>query len=220
MIVHFFRRYLDPSETLLEVLFGLIMALTMTVGARLLSERADIVGRELAVALLGCNVAWGVIDGAFYLLGTLFNRNRRTQFVKRVQAAAHEAEAMAAVREEFDLADEPRMRAEDKASLHASLVLLFRHADTARAHLRRDDWVAALLITILVSATAIPGLVPLLAFQDGFVALRVANVLQIGLLFLVGYGWARYTGSNRWWTGLAIALLGTVLVLLAVPLGG
>jgi hypothetical protein len=220
VIVGFFQRYLDPSETLLEVLFGLIMALTMTVGARLLSERADIVGLELAVALLGCNVAWGIIDGAFYLLGTRFNRNRRVQFVKRLQGAANELEAMAAVRDEFDLEGEPPMRAEDKARLHASLLELFRNAGTGRSHLRGDDYVAAVLIAVLVSTTAIPGLIPLLVLQDGFAALRVANVLQVGLLFVTGFWWAHYTGANRWWTGLAVALLGTALVLVAVPLGG
>jgi hypothetical protein len=220
MIVRFIERYLDPSETLLEVLFGLIMALTITVGARLLSERADIVGLELALALLGCNVAWGVIDGAFYLLGTIFNRNRRVQFVKRLQAAANEAEAIAAIEDEFDLEGEPPMRTEDKSNLHASLLQLFKHAGTGRAHLRPADWMAATLIAILVGVTAVPGLIPLLVLQDGFVALRVANGLQIGLLFFVGYWWAHYSGANRWLTGLAIALLGTALVLLAVPLGG
>jgi hypothetical protein len=220
MIVRFIERYLDPSETLLEVLFGLIMALTITVGARLLSERADIVGLELALALLGCNVAWGVIDGAFYLLGTIFNRNRRVQFVKRLQAAANEAEAIAAIEDEFDLEGEPPMRTEDKSNLHGSLLQLFKHAGTGRAHLRPADWMAATLIAILVGVTAVPGLIPLLVLQDGFVALRVANGLQIGLLFFVGYWWAHYSGANRWLTGLAIALLGTALVLLAVPLGG
>ena len=220
MIARFVDRYLDPSETLLEVLFGLIMALTITTGARLLSERADIVGLELAVALLGCNVAWGVIDAAFYLLGTIFNRNRRVQFVRRLQAAANETEALAAVRDEFDLEGEPPMRTEDKANLHTSLLRLFQHAGTARARLRADDWIAAILIAILVSVTAIPGLIPLLLIQDGFVALRVANAVQVGLLFFTGYWWAHYSGSNRWLTGLAIAMLGTALVLLAVPLGG
>lgn len=220
MIARFVGRYLDPSETLLEVLFGLIMALTITVGARLLSERADIVGMELALALLGCNVAWGVIDGAFYLLGTIFNRNRRVQFVKRLQVAANQTEALAAVMDEFDLEGEPSMRTEDKANLHTSLLQLFQNAGTGRVRLQSDDWIAALLIAILVSATAIPGLIPLLVIQDGFVALRVANALQVGLLFLVGFWWAKYSGSHRGLTGLAIALLGTALVLLAVPLGG
>ena len=219
MIVRFAERYLDPSETLLEVLFGLIMALTITAGARLLSPRADIVGLELALALLGCNIAWGVIDGAFYLLGEIFNRNRRAQFVKRLQAASNEAEAIAAVKDEFDLEGEP-LSAQHRANLHTHLRELFRDADTARARLRPDDWIAALLIAVLVSATAIPGLIPLLFIQDGFVALRVANALQVGLLFFVGYWWARYSGGNRFVTGLAIALLGTALVLLAVPLGG
>jgi len=220
MIVRFAERYLDPSETLLEVLFGLIMALTITTGARLLSERADIVGLDLALALLGCNIAWGVIDGALYLLGTIFNRNRRVRFVKRLQAASNDSEAIAAVRDQFDLEGEPPMRPQDKANLHTSLLELFKHAGTAPARLRPDDWIAAILIAILVSATAIPGLIPLLLFQDGFVALRVANALQVGLLFLVGYRWAHYSGGNRWLIGLTIALLGTALVLLAVPLGG
>ena len=220
MIARFVERYLDPSETLLEVLFGLIMALTITTGARLLSERADIVAVELALVLLGCSVAWGIIDGAFYLLGKIFNRNRRIQFIKRVQSAANETEALAAVREEFDLDGEPPMRAQDKVNLHTSLLELFRHASTTRAHLCAADGIAAVLIAVLVSTTAIPGLIPLLLFQDGFVALRVANALQVGLLYFVGYWWAHYSGSNRWLIGLAIALLGTALVLLAVPLGG
>jgi len=46
------------------------------------SERADIVGLELALALPGCTVAWGVMHGAFFLLGTIFNRSRRVQLVK------------------------------------------------------------------------------------------------------------------------------------------
>jgi VIT1/CCC1 family predicted Fe2+/Mn2+ transporter len=142
------------------------------------------------------------------------------QFVKRLQAAADETQALAAVRDEFDLEGEPPMRAEDKAKLHTSLLELFRHAGTARAQLRADDWIAAVLIAVLVSMTAIPGLIPLLLIQDGFVALRMANALQIGLLFFVGYWWAHYSGSNRWLVGLGIALLGTALVLLAVPLGG
>ena len=79
---------------------------------------------------------------------------------------------------------------------------------------------AAALIVVLVSMTAIPGLIPLLLFHDGFTALRVANALQVGMLFFGGYWWAHYSGGNPWFTGLVIAFIGTALVLLAVPLGG
>ena len=45
----FVHRYLDPSESLLEILFGLIMAFTITAGARLLSAPHElVVGEQLA----------------------------------------------------------------------------------------------------------------------------------------------------------------------------
>jgi hypothetical protein len=220
MLTRFIHRYLDPSETLLEILFGLIMALTLTAGARLLSERGEVDPAGLAGGLLGCNVAWGVIDAVFYLLGTIFNRNRRVQFVRRLRGAASHDEAIAAIKEEFGLEGEPAMRAGDKEAFYASLVELLGHAATARARFLRDDFVAAGLIVLLVSMTAIPGLISLLVVGDTYFALRVANVVQIGLLFLVGFGWAHYSGGNPWWTGLMIGLLGTGLVLISVALGG
>lgn len=220
MLAGFFHRYLDPSETLLEVLFGLIMALTLTAGARLLPEGPAIDPASLAVALIGCNVAWGIIDAVFYLLGTRFNRNRRVQLVHRLRATASEAEAVDIIREEFGLEGEPSMREKDRAAFHGSVLQMLRHAGIARARFLRDDFVAAVLIVLLVSATAIPGVLPLLLLDDSYEALRIANALQICLLFLVGYRWARHCGANPWQTGLTIALLGVGLVLIAVALGG
>jgi VIT1/CCC1 family predicted Fe2+/Mn2+ transporter len=220
MLAGFFHRYLDPSETLLEMLFGLIMALTLTAGARLLPEGQGIDAASLAAALIGCNVAWGIIDAVFYLLGTRFNRNRRVQLVHRLRATASEAEAIDMISEEFGLEGEPSMREEDRAAFHRSVLQMLRHAGIARARFLRDDFVAAVLIALLVSATAIPGVLPLLVLDDGYEALRIANVLQICLLFAIGYRWARHSGANPWRTGLTIALLGVGLVLIAVALGG
>jgi hypothetical protein len=216
----FLHRYLDPSETLLEVLFGLIMALTLTAGARLLSDPHDLDATGLAAALVGCNVAWGIIDAVFYLLGTRFDRNRRVRLVRKLQAATGELEAVDLIRAEFGLEGEPPMREEDREAFYRSLLQMLRHAGIVRARFLRDDYVAVVLVAVLVSATAIPGVLPLLLLDDGYTALRIANVLQICLLFLVGYCWAHYSGASRWSTGLIIALLGAGLVLVSVALGG
>ena len=167
----FLHRYLDPSETLLEVLFGLIMALTLTAGARLLSENQNIDAAGLAAGLVGCNVAWGIIDAVFYLLGARFSRNQRVQFVRKLQAVTDESQAFELIREEFGLEGEPPMREEDRAAFYGSLLQMLRHAGTNRAHFLRDDFVAAVLIVLLVSATAIPGVLPLLVLDDGYRAL-------------------------------------------------
>jgi len=217
-MLRFVHRYLDPSDSLLEILFGLVMAFTMTAGARLVPVPELALG-ELAIALLGCNVAWGLIDAAFYLLGSLFNRRRRVLFVRRLQASAGEAEARALIEEEFDLSDAP-LPDEGKADLQRTLRETFVKASTDRPRLRSGDFIAAAFIALLVSVAALPGLAPLVLVADGVAALRIANFVQLGLLFLVGFGWARFSGTNPWHAGAVMSVLGFGLILIAVALGG
>jgi hypothetical protein len=213
-------RYLDPSESLLEILFGLIMALTMTAGARLVADPATLHAGELMAALAGCNVAWGFIDAVFYLVGSMFNRNRRLELVRRLQATREEGEAIALIRDEFGLQREPRMRDEDRAVFHRSMLEMLRHADTRRASLTPSEFAAAAIIFVLVSLTAVPGLIPLAFMSDVGLALRLANGLQVVLLFYVGYKWSHYSGSNPWRGAAMIGVMGIVLVLVSVVLGG
>jgi VIT1/CCC1 family predicted Fe2+/Mn2+ transporter len=71
-----------------------------------------------------------------------------------------------------------------------------------------------------VALTALPGILPFLVFNDAYLALRLANLIQLCLLFLVGFRWARHSGSNPWFTGSAIAELCVGLVAVSVALGG
>lgn len=214
------HRYLEPGESLLEILFGLIMALTVTAGARLLSAPEDLRAGELALALLGCNVAWAIIDAVFHVLGVMFGRNRRAAFTRRLQATASDAEALALVCEEFDLEDEPEASDEQRAALHRSLLDFLRGARAKPARVTRDDLAAAAAIVLLVSATALPGLLPLLVVTPTHLALRIGNGLQLVLLLVIGYRWARYAGTPGWRGAAIVGSLGTLLVLLAMALGG
>jgi len=101
MISSFIHRYLDPADSLGELLFGLIMALTVTLGARLLTKQAELDARELVGAMIGCNVAWGIIDAVLYLIGSVFSRNQRIRLVRKLRSARTEAESMEAIRDEF-----------------------------------------------------------------------------------------------------------------------
>ena len=54
-------RVLEPGERISEILFGLIMALTVTGTTSVVTaDRFQI--RTMLIAALGCNVAWGIID--------------------------------------------------------------------------------------------------------------------------------------------------------------
>lgn len=220
MARRFIHRYLDPVDSLLELLFGLIMSLTLTAGARLLLRRDELSAADLAAGLAGCNLAWGIIDAVLYLLGARFGRNIRARLVQRLQATHDDADALALIDREFDI-DPTLLRDEaDRAAVRRALVDALRHANASRVGIGVDDGVAAGIICLLVTATAIPAIASLLLVDDTMVALRLANTVQVLLLFLVGYSWARHAGANRWKTGAAIASLAVGLVLVAVVLGG
>jgi hypothetical protein len=58
---------LEPGERISEILFGLIMALTVTGTTSVVTaDRFQI--RTMLIAALGCNVAWGIIDAGMYLM--------------------------------------------------------------------------------------------------------------------------------------------------------
>ena len=220
MFADFIHRYLDPADSLGELLFGLIMTLTVTLGAWLLSQNSKIAAGELAATMIGCNIAWGIIDAVLYLIGSVFSRNRRVHFVRKLRATTDEATAMATIREEFGLEDEPVMQEADRAAFHRVVLDIMRHASAERAHLRRQDFQAAGVIVLLVSLSAVPGALPFVVLEDSHLALRLANLVQVGLLFFVGFEWARHSGANPWRIGMTIVGLGLGLVLVSVLLGG
>ena len=211
-IIH---NYLDPSDSLAEVLFGLIII----IGADLITTELDT--HQLIVAAVGCNVAWGVIDAVLFLLNMLFYRSQRARFYRRLRNAANDAEALSALREEFGLEDEPlAIQPDDRARLYQSMLVLTSHAKPAPVELKGRDFVAAFAVFVLVSTTAIPGVVPFLVFNDTNLALRISNAVLISLLFLVGYWWAHYTDARPLKVAMIVLLMGVAMVLVAVALGG
>src|SRR5207247_5228215 len=78
------RRVLEPLDRLSEVLFGLIMALTFTTTLSVAAAgREDV--RTMLLGALGCNIAWGFVDGVFYILGTLAERHRSLTILREVR---------------------------------------------------------------------------------------------------------------------------------------
>ena len=86
--------------------------------------------------------------------------------------------------------------------------------------LTRDDLGSAIVVFVLVAATALPPAVPFVLIADPVVALRVSNVVLVALLFVAGFYWARSIGGNGWRTGTVLLLSGVLLVGIAIVFGG
>jgi len=108
----------------------------------------------------------------------------------------------------------------DRARLYQSMLTLSAHAKPAHIGLKARDIVAAVVVFVLVSVTAIPGVVPFLLIENPEIALRVSNLVLILLLFFVGYWWGHYTDARPIKVGATVMFLGVFMVLVAVALGG
>jgi len=219
----FVRRLLDsvdPGERLGEVLFGLIMVLTFTLGAGIELKGDRDATRELLIAALGCNTAWGVIDAALYVMSRLSERGRIYRLVKSIQAAANRERALAIVMRELEDRIPAMVGPQPRGAVGEDLLERLSGAEVPRTRLTAKDVRGGLVVFLLVFATALPAVVPFIAMRDAGIALRTSNAVLIGLLFAAGWRWAGYTGASRWRTGTFMLLLGVALVIVAIALGG
>ena len=85
-------RVLDPLERFSEIVFGLIMVLSFTCAISVAQAGREEV-RTMLIGAIACNLAWGIIDAAFYLIACLAERGRHALLLRDVQRAAEPEQA-------------------------------------------------------------------------------------------------------------------------------
>ena len=212
--------FTDPAERLTEILFGLIMVMTCTLGAAMTVEEGTEATREMLLGALGCNVAWGLINAVIYLMDAMFARGRCARLVQAVRNARDAEHAFELIEDELEPALEGIASAEQRDRLYREVHSNIATASPPKMRFRLDDLAGATVTFTVMFLTALPVIVPFLFIKDLLVALRVSNGIMLGLLFLVGYRWGRETGTRAWLAGLGMALIGAALVVVAKTLGG
>jgi hypothetical protein len=210
------KRALDPIDRLSEVLFGLIMVLTFTGSLSVYQAgREDV--RAMLVGALGCNLAWGLIDGVFYLMGCLAEKSRELSTFRAVREAADPERAQRLIADSLPVVGSLLEPAELEA-VRLRLKQLPERPGPAR--LDEDDWRGALGVFLLVFLSTFPVTIPFIVMRDPVPALRVSNATAVALLFVAGYAFGRLTGRRPVWMGSAMVVLGSVLVGVTIALGG
>jgi len=210
------KRALEPIDRVSEVLFGLIMVLSFT-GSLSVAEagREDV--RTMLVGALGCNLAWGVIDAVFYLMGCLAEKGRDLATLRSVRAATDPELAQRLIADALPLVGSVL----EPAELDAMRLRLKQLPEPPlRAGLGRDDWRGALGVFLLVFLSTFPVTIPFIVMRDAVPALRVSNAIAVVLLFVAGYAFGRITGRRPAWAGTVMVVFGAFLVGLTIALGG
>jgi hypothetical protein len=211
------KRALDPIDRLSEVLFGLIMVLTFT-GSLSVYEagREDV--RTMLVGALGCNLAWGIIDAVFYLMGCLAEKGRDLATFRAVREASLPDRARRLLADALPSVVASVVEPAELEALRLRLLALPKPPE--RARLGKDDGRGALAVLLLVFLSTFPVVIPFIVMRDPVPALRVSNAIAVVLLFAAGYAFGRLTGRRPVWMGSAMVVLGAILVGLTIALGG
>ena len=210
-------RVLDPVDRVSEIIFGLLMALAITGSLSVAGAGRDEV-RSMMFAAIGCNIAWGLVDGIMYLVQTLTERTRNVNLIARLHGLPDADLAHRIVAEALPGRLGEQAGAQALEALRQRLLALPANSLDARLH--GKDYVGALEVFILVVLSTFPVVIPYAFIDELKLAMRVSNLVSLMMLFAGGWILARYAGGRPWMSGLAMAAVGAALSAAIIALGG
>jgi len=212
-----FGLVLDPMERISETLFGLIMVLTF-ISSLGVATADNIKIQTMLAGALGCNLAWGIVDGGLYLLARINDQGRHILTLRAIrQAADHEA-AQRVIADAFPEELASILPPEELELMRQKLQLLPEPSE--RPRLTRRDWIGALRLCLLSFLSTFPVVVPFIFLSYAKVALQVSYAVAIVMLFCCGYAFGYHSGLRPWAAGLSMVAVGSALVSVVVALGG
>lgn len=209
------KRLLDPIDRISEILFGLLMAVTIVGSLSIATAGKDEV-RTVLVGALGCNLAWGLVDAVMYLVRQLTEKTRRHALVLQLQSA-DSASALRIIGRALPAGVTPLVGPAEIEAMHARLLAL----PVGRPRLDGKDFLAAFGVFLLVVVATFPVVLPFVLLRDLPTAMEFSRYITVAMLFAAGHGLGRYAGHPRpFVTGALMALLGVALILAIMALGG
>jgi hypothetical protein len=207
---------LDPVERRLEVLFGLIMVLSFT-GSLSVATAAREDVREMLIGALGCNLAWGIVDGVMYMMARLLDRGREFSMLRAARGPNAE-QGRAAIAEALPSAVVSALPSEDLELVRGRLARL--PEPPLRPRPTWEDFRGAVMVFFLVFLSTFPVALPFVFVSEVRLALRLSNAVAILLLFISGVSLGRHSSLQPLRTGLVMVAIGVALVAITIALGG
>ena len=210
-------RVLDPMERISETLFGLIMALTFICSLGV-ATTGNVKIQTMLIGALGCNLAWGIVDGGLYLLARINDRGGHILTMRALRQAPDPETARRVIADALPPKLVSVLPLEQLELMRQELQQLPEPCE--RPRLTKRDWIGALGLCLLSFLSTFPVVIPFIFLSDAKLALRVSYAVAIVMLFCCGYAFGCHSGLRPWAAGLSMVAVGSALVGVAVALGG
>jgi hypothetical protein len=217
----------EPLDRLIEGIYSVLIVLTFTLATRAVqvqsgevADRFDLLF-QLFIAALGCAVAWGLIDGAMYVLTCVFERGKDRRLYRLVRDAASEEDGIAVLADELDDDMGSLATSAERREIYKTLYARLRTSPPPPGGFEKGDFGGGFGVFLVAVGAALPIVLPLILLPGSIqFRLRVSNLVAFAMLFGMGYRWGRYAGGKPLLTGLMLLILGVIMVVVAIPLGG
>jgi VIT1/CCC1 family predicted Fe2+/Mn2+ transporter len=208
---------LDPVDRISEVLFGLIMAVTFTGAISVSTSTPDDV-RQLLWAAMGCNFAWGLVDGIMNLMSSLLERGHNFSVIRKIKKAPNNGSVKTVIADEISPLFSELLSSDELLQL-AQRVQKLPEPPTKNL-ITGQDIISLIQIFLLVFICTLPIALPFAFVDNLHLAMRISNGIALIMLFSGGYTLARYAGFRPLPTAISYTALGLCLVALTMALGG
>jgi hypothetical protein len=229
--MHFIIRrpkdYLYPHERLVEILYGLVIALTITSAVRVITGGGTPDINLMVTTSLGAGVSWGLIDAMLYILVVVFQKHRYTRIAGKISSAKDEAEALAVIQRDLEDSLVGTLDAEDQKSVyHLVLHAQRRSSKAGYTHqpksipIVREDIFGAVQVFFAMLLATLVVVIPLWIIEPPHLAVLISNIVAFVALFVVGFTWAKHTNIRKALFGIVLVTLGVAIVGISLVLGG
>lgn len=208
---------LNTMDRTSEILFGVIMALTFTCSIGIANAKNTEI-RQLIIAAISCNIAWGLVDATAHLVSTIAERSRSRTILNSIRSNMEKDRAREYIAGSLPSAVASVLKTEELDDIRNRMINLPELPPVVWVTVR--DIKRSLLIFLLMFISTLPIVIPFIFIKDTQIALRVSNLVAVVIMFLCGWSVAKYVGFNKWIMSISMTLIGVLLVLITIVLGG
>lgn len=220
--------HIGPTQAAVEFFYGLLMAMTLsnTLHLALIGQPPDQIAFVITVAILGCNAAWGIADGAVNVLTSHYQNVYYYRLVKEIKDGKdHQAnrklavevltEALTEIQE--GVLDEETMQKMADVTLSAIKKKEIVKPRVSSSHMRTATWCVILNVLAAMPFVLVYQLTP---YINATLAMFIANIVGAVMLFMLGSFLDHHLGDGQRRLGWIMVGLGFFMMLVIFMLGG
>jgi hypothetical protein len=210
----FREEHLSEGDMQIEMLCGVIMVLVMIGYLKLSMVQEGVEFQKIMILVpLGCNAAWGIIDGIMYVLINLRERGKKIKLLSLIKLSKDQNESLTIIKNEFGSRFIDLLNKDTQTNIYQEILKSLTTASVEKPKgISKKDLRIVLNTFLIVFFTGIPLVLPFVLLNDVWLAIRISHIIGLVMLFCIGYWWAKLASRHKVRSAIALTILGVVIV--------